>query len=94
MKRLLQSAAERLSRGVVLKRRLPARFHGIPLFVTPESSLRYWFWSLDRVDPMLLRCAGELVSEGDVVWDAGANVGLFSFAAAARAGPSGRGTGC
>jgi len=34
--------------------------------------------------------AVELVGCGDVVWDVGANVGLFSFAAAGVAGPSGR----
>lgn len=46
--------------------------------------------SLEKVDPQLLEMAGELVAPGDVVWDVGASVGLFTFAAAARAGPTGK----
>jgi FkbM family methyltransferase len=43
-----------------------------------------------RVDPMLIDLCEKHVGHGDVVWDIGANVGLFTFAAAACAGPSGR----
>ena len=45
---------------------------------------------MTQIDPSLLRNATELVRANDVVWDIGANVGLFAFAAAARAGPKGR----
>jgi FkbM family methyltransferase len=38
---------------------------------------------------MLFKMANELVKAGDVVWDVGANVGLFTFAAANRAGKNG-----
>ncbi len=83
-----RKAAEHLSRGIVFKRRLPSEFHRLPIYVSPEASLRYWL-RMSKVDPMLYRMARELVKPGAHVWDVGANVGLFSFCAAALAGPSG-----
>ena len=44
---------------------------------------------MDGVDPPLLRLVAEIVRPGAVVWDIGANVGLFTFSAAVAAGPSG-----
>ena len=78
----LRRLAERISRGVVVKRRLPREFSRLPIYVSPEASLHYWL-PLSHADPMLYRMARELISPGDVVWDVGANVGLFSFCAAA-----------
>lgn len=86
----LRTALEIASRSIILRRRLPARFNGVPLFVSPEGGLRYWHRNLDRVDRGLLDWAERLVKSGYVVWDVGANVGLFSFASAARTGTEGR----
>jgi FkbM family methyltransferase len=85
----LRHIAERFSRGVILRRRLPKQFQGLQLYVSPEASLSYWRWDVEKADPMLFRMVRELVRPGSVVWDVGANVGLFSFSAAALAGPGG-----
>lgn len=71
-----------LSRGVVLKRRLPREFASTPLFVSPDSALGYWRHDIAKIDPFLLSMVRELVRPEMTVWDIGANVGLFSFAAA------------
>jgi predicted RNA methylase len=66
----------------VLKRRLPREFAGAPLFVSPNSVLGYWRRDISKVDPFLLSMVRELVRPAMSVWDIGANVGLFFFAAA------------
>lgn len=81
--------AELASRGRVLRRRLPARAGGFPIFVTPDSALQYWL-PLGRSSALLFDVAGRFVSKGDVVWDVGANCGVFAFASAHAAGPAGQ----
>src|ERR1035437_7498065 len=85
----LRRWAELISRGVVLRRRLPHEFQNLAIYVSPEASLRYWRRDLSKVDPMLYDMVRGMVKAGDVVWDGGADVGFFIFGAAARAGPWG-----
>jgi len=82
---MLRRVAEIASRGVILRRRLPAPFGRKPLYVSPDCGLRYWCLDVGKTDPVLLRMVDRYVRPGDVVWDVGANVGLFGFAAAHRA---------
>jgi len=80
---------ERATWNWVFTRRLPSNFGDAPIFVTPSAGLKYLAKPMADVDPSLLRCAHQLVRRGDVVWDIGANVGLFTFAAAACSGAKG-----
>jgi FkbM family methyltransferase len=86
---VLRGMIEHVTRDWVIRRRLSAEFARAPIHVTPSAGLRYLFRSMDSVDAVLLDLVRDVVKPGDVVWDIGANVGLFSFAAACRAGSDG-----
>jgi len=79
---MLRTLAERLSRGKFLKRTLPSRFGHAPLYVSPDSQLKYLKFGDDAFDAELLKVIDEYISEESVVWDIGANVGVFSIGAA------------
>jgi len=87
---MIRSLLEHLSRGRVVRRRLPPEHGGHALFVSPDAALKLWRRDLRQTDPVLFDLARELVRPGDTVWDVGANVGLFTFAAGFAAGSSGR----
>ena len=85
----IRHLAEKFSRTFIFKRRLPEEFGRVELYVTPGAALKYWNINLSNIDPMLLRIAKQYISTGYNVWDIGANVGLFSVAAAYQAGKKG-----
>jgi len=88
---MLREITERLSRGRSFRYRLPQVYGGCRMVLTPEAGLSYWLPSFGvRASEGLLKNAAETVKPGGVIWDVGANMGLFSFASAGLAGPGGR----
>lgn len=85
----LRHVAERLSRGVTFRRRLPAGFGPGRIVVSPDAGLRLLRPNLAATEPLLFDAVRRLVKPGMKIWDIGANLGLFGFAAAWMAGPSG-----
>jgi len=84
---MIRTIIESIARNWLYERKLVVRSGKVPLLVSPSAGLRYLFRRMESVDPHLIAQAEEFVREGDIIWDVGANVGLFSFAAASwRAG--------
>ena len=86
----LRRMAERFSRHLALTRRLPARFGALRLRVSPGASLTYYRGLRQRSFRDLYDFAEGYVQPGQTVWDVGPNMGVFAFAAAARAQIAGR----
>lgn len=86
---VLRRGVEAFSRHRVLRRSLPKDLGGGPIFVSPDAMLKYWRSDPAASDPALLAAAKKLIMPGMHVWDIGANVGVFTFAAQWLAGTNG-----
>ena len=71
---------------VRIRRRLPGSLGRLPLFVSPAATLEYLLPGMSCFDPELLAVATHYVQPGDCVWDVGANLGVFTLAAAYKSG--------
>lgn len=59
-------------------------------YASPECSLVWALpWATADLDPQVSNFCREFVHKDAVVWDFGAHIGIFSFMAAAHAGPQG-----
>lgn len=76
---------ELLTSKLVFKRRLPKLFGHRRIYVTPSCGLKVLHpLKSPFTNDLLLAVAFIFVHPGDTVWDVGANMGVFSLAAAAR----------
>lgn len=73
---------EKFARNKVVKRKLPKMFGSTLLYLSPDSQLKYFKFGEKAFDKELLRIAFTHIKKDFIVWDVGANVGVFSFAAA------------
>ena len=87
---MLRTFLEKVTRASVFRRSLPADLGGAQIYTSGSAGLRYLFKPMKSVDPVLCRLVKELVGRGHVVWDVGANVGLFAFASAHQTGDAGK----
>ena len=82
--RLSRKALERLARGRILKRHITSKYARIPIYVSPDAQLKYLKLGKNAFDADLVRIADHFINEDHVVWDVGANIGVFSFTCAYR----------
>ena len=86
--RVLRRAVVHTTRGRVFRRRLPQALGGCWFPASVDGGLRQ-LKPTTRIDPQLTRLVANYVGRGSVVWDVGANVGLFACAAMGLAGLDG-----
>lgn len=79
---ILRTLVERLSRGRVLQRRITVKHRSVPILVSPDAQLKYLHLGARGFDQDLIGIAEQYLNEHSNVWDIGANVGVFTFAAA------------
>lgn len=87
---MLRRIVERITRGLVFRRALPTRYGGQTFYVSSEGGLKFLRYDVGQSDPILLEGARSTIEPGQSIWDIGANIGLFSFAASGLAGPTGQ----
>ena len=89
-KNSIRSLIEYFFRNKVFKRVLPTKFGAVQLLVSGEGGLGFLFKKMSDVDPLLISNAEEFVKDGNVVWDVGANLGLFTFTSSIIVGNKGK----
>jgi FkbM family methyltransferase len=81
----IRRAAKQVLKNVVVKRTVRLKDQAVSLYVSPDAQLKYLRVGCAAFDRDLVEVAELLIRPEDCVWDIGANVGVFTFAAAAVA---------
>lgn len=79
-----------ISRNRVLRRRIPQEYGGDTVYVSPDCGLKFWKPNLSASVDEVWGKTGDYLKQGDVVWDIGANLGLFAFPASHAVGKKGQ----
>lgn len=79
-----------LTKSLSFRKRLPPEFGGGRVIVAPRSDIRLLYPGFSRVATDLFQVVSKYVEKDQCVWDLGANLGIFSFAAAWKVGKGGK----
>lgn len=79
--RALRTIVERLSRGKVIRRKITVGGKSASILVSPDAQLKYLKFGAEAFDQDLIDIAEKYLEPNSNVWDIGANVGVFTFAA-------------
>jgi FkbM family methyltransferase len=82
-----------LMRGLldfVFKKKLPPGFGSSKIFVSPRADVRVLKWGWDSCAFDLKLVVETNIKPGMLIWDIGANLGIFSFLSAYKAGKKGQ----
>ncbi|GHA12901.1 hypothetical protein GCM10008090_23230 [Arenicella chitinivorans] len=82
---MIRTIVERLSRQRIIKRNISVNGQPVPLFLSPDAQLKYLKLGKGAFDQDLINIAQTYVTTSSIVWDIGANVGVFTFSAASIA---------
>ena len=82
--KIIRSVLEKYLKYFTFRKTLPGRFPGNRvIYVSPGAQLKYLKFGESSFDKVLLDIAEHFIDSNSVVWDVGANVGVFSLASAA-----------
>lgn len=83
--KFFRKTAEFWARGKCFKRHLSVNKATWPIFISPDAQLKYIKVNVSAFDQDLIAIAETFVDRESIIWDVGANVGVFTYASAAMA---------